>query len=285
MTDYKYCGQLVQEQSDSSSSKESEVQKQFEAMEIFSSSILSKISKIRHENRKNESHCKKGEDVSVLHNHHIHFDDVMRKVGIEAELRDDCLERGSDLTESTYKWCGLYGVVPGDHAVQIIDKRLGGPGHSFNSVPWNAKVDLSTWKDSEKVIYNHLKCSNNNSAIMQFAFEYDDESENEFSRPIRMYYHFTFLTAHGINEEWERVKYVLAVRELSGSHTGVQINLAIKRILEKWDIKEEQCHVFLRDGAASMKKAFENSRMSDSKKISSKHILWCLFAEKEGLRL
>uniref|UniRef100_A0A915CSN3 Protein kinase domain-containing protein n=1 Tax=Ditylenchus dipsaci TaxID=166011 RepID=A0A915CSN3_9BILA len=64
------------------------------------------------------------------------------------------------------------------------------------------------------------------------------------------------LTAHGINEEWERVKYILAVRELSGSHTGVQINLAIKRILEEWDIKEEQCHVFLRDGAANMKKAF-----------------------------
>uniref|UniRef100_A0A915DLP0 WD repeat-containing protein 48 homolog n=1 Tax=Ditylenchus dipsaci TaxID=166011 RepID=A0A915DLP0_9BILA len=65
------------------------------------------------------------------------------------------------------------------------------------------------------------------------------------------------LTAHGINEEWERVKYVLAVRKLSGSHTGVQINLAIKRILEEWDIKEEQCHVFLRDGAANMKKALK----------------------------
>uniref|UniRef100_A0A915DHG2 Uncharacterized protein n=1 Tax=Ditylenchus dipsaci TaxID=166011 RepID=A0A915DHG2_9BILA len=65
------------------------------------------------------------------------------------------------------------------------------------------------------------------------------------------------LTAHGIDEEWKRVKYVLAIRELPGSHTAVHINAAIKKILEEWEIEQNRCHVFLRDGAANMKKAFE----------------------------
>uniref|UniRef100_A0A915CK84 Uncharacterized protein n=1 Tax=Ditylenchus dipsaci TaxID=166011 RepID=A0A915CK84_9BILA len=55
----------------------------------------------------------------------------------------------------------------------------------------------------------------------------------------------------------ETRKFVLAIRELLGSHTGEVINPAIKQILAEWDISEGQCPVFLRDGAANMKKAFE----------------------------
>uniref|UniRef100_A0A915EGC5 Transposase n=1 Tax=Ditylenchus dipsaci TaxID=166011 RepID=A0A915EGC5_9BILA len=62
------------------------------------------------------------------------------------------------------------------------------------------------------------------------------------------------LTSHGIDAEWKRVKYVLAIRELPGSHTGANINRAIEKILEEWNIPRSKCHVFLRDGAANMKK-------------------------------
>uniref|UniRef100_A0A915EQQ4 Uncharacterized protein n=1 Tax=Ditylenchus dipsaci TaxID=166011 RepID=A0A915EQQ4_9BILA len=64
------------------------------------------------------------------------------------------------------------------------------------------------------------------------------------------------LTAHGIDEEWKRVKYILAIRELPGSHSAVHVNAAIKNILEESEIEQNRCHVFLRYGAANMKKAF-----------------------------
>uniref|UniRef100_A0A915E7B4 Transposase n=1 Tax=Ditylenchus dipsaci TaxID=166011 RepID=A0A915E7B4_9BILA len=67
-------------------------------------------------------------------------------------------------------------------------------------------------------------------------------------------YSFISLTAHGINQEWKRDKYVLAIRELQGSHTADVINTAIREILEEWVIKQEVCHVIVRDGAANMKK-------------------------------
>uniref|UniRef100_A0A915E0J5 Transposase n=1 Tax=Ditylenchus dipsaci TaxID=166011 RepID=A0A915E0J5_9BILA len=70
---------------------------------------------------------------------------------------------------------------------------------------------------------------------------------------------FGCLTAHGIDVEWKRIKFVLAIRELSGSHTGECINAAIEKILEEWEISRSKCHVFLRDGAANMKKALEGS--------------------------
>uniref|UniRef100_A0A915DQ83 Uncharacterized protein n=1 Tax=Ditylenchus dipsaci TaxID=166011 RepID=A0A915DQ83_9BILA len=72
-------------------------------------------------------------------------------------------------------------------------------------------------------------------------------------------YSFISLTAHGINQEWKRDKYVLAIRELQGSHTADVINTAIREILEEWEIKQEVCHVIVRDGAANMKKAFEEN--------------------------
>uniref|UniRef100_A0A915DR23 DUF659 domain-containing protein n=1 Tax=Ditylenchus dipsaci TaxID=166011 RepID=A0A915DR23_9BILA len=71
------------------------------------------------------------------------------------------------------------------------------------------------------------------------------------------------LTAQGINQEWKRDKYVLAIRELQGSHTADVINTAIREILEECEIKQEVCHVIVRDGAANMKKAFEVTVRSD----------------------
>uniref|UniRef100_A0A915CVE8 HAT C-terminal dimerisation domain-containing protein n=1 Tax=Ditylenchus dipsaci TaxID=166011 RepID=A0A915CVE8_9BILA len=51
-------------------------------------------------------------------------------------------------------------------------------------------------------------------------------------------YSFISLIAHGINQEWKREKFVLAIRELPGSHTGEVINSAIKQILAEWDISK-----------------------------------------------
>uniref|UniRef100_A0A915EQ07 Protein kinase domain-containing protein n=1 Tax=Ditylenchus dipsaci TaxID=166011 RepID=A0A915EQ07_9BILA len=81
------------------------------------------------------------------------------------------------------------------------------------------------------------------------------------------------LTAHGINQEWKRDKYVLAIRELQGSHTADVINTAIREILEEWEIKQEVCHVIVRDGAANMKKAFEEKTMR------FRYSTWAMFLE------
>uniref|UniRef100_A0A915CPW6 Uncharacterized protein n=1 Tax=Ditylenchus dipsaci TaxID=166011 RepID=A0A915CPW6_9BILA len=150
------------------------------------SSILLKINKIRDDNKQFDNH--KADSISALHNYLVYNDDVMRKVCVEAELHADCLDQGSSLTDLSYYCVSREGVIPGDVPFQIIDKRLGGPGYPFNVIPLNSKLDMSSWNENEQVIYNHLKC--NKTVRMLFAFEYDDESENEFCRPIKMYYHF-----------------------------------------------------------------------------------------------
>uniref|UniRef100_A0A915DZA6 Uncharacterized protein n=1 Tax=Ditylenchus dipsaci TaxID=166011 RepID=A0A915DZA6_9BILA len=101
------------------------------------SSILSKIRKIRDEDSWT-SHVK--DYMSNLHNYEVYYDDVMRKIAIEAELRPCCLDSDSDLNEDAYYMVSTAGVFPGDRAVQIIHKDLGGNGCTFNAVPWNAKV-------------------------------------------------------------------------------------------------------------------------------------------------
>ncbi|KAI6206290.1 hypothetical protein M3Y94_00891900 [Aphelenchoides besseyi] len=78
----------------------------------------------------------------------------------------------------------------GDMAVQLISKRLGGPGHHFNFIPLNKKIDLTVWKKYETTIYEHVKKGGNRHALMAFALDYDDEKSLEFSRPIKIYYHF-----------------------------------------------------------------------------------------------
>uniref|UniRef100_A0A915E5P4 Uncharacterized protein n=1 Tax=Ditylenchus dipsaci TaxID=166011 RepID=A0A915E5P4_9BILA len=83
--------------------------------------ILSTITKIREENMLLD---RNKEGVSVLHNHIIDYDDVMRKICIHAEIRPDCLDHGSHLTEISYYTVVCTGIIPGDDAVQIISKKL-----------------------------------------------------------------------------------------------------------------------------------------------------------------
>jgi hypothetical protein len=49
---------------------------------------------------------------------------------------------------------------------------------------------LSTWKSNEATIYEHVKKEGDRHAVMLFAFDYDDESEDEFARTVRIYFHF-----------------------------------------------------------------------------------------------
>jgi hypothetical protein len=52
-------------------------------------------------------------------------------------------------------------------------------------------VDISGWKNGVDAIYGHVKQGDNLYALMQFAFEYNnDESNEDVGRVHKFYYHF-----------------------------------------------------------------------------------------------
>ncbi|KAI6198036.1 hypothetical protein M3Y94_01297600 [Aphelenchoides besseyi] len=150
-------------------------------------SILSSIQKIRDENSYRPA---KIQHASLLLNHQCELDDCDRKIYISAEVRPDCLDRGLEMTSIARRYVSRDGH-PKDRALRMIGKSLGGPEHHFNFFPVNPKVDLTVWKENETKIYEHVKKGGNRHALMVFAIEYDDESQNEILRPIKIYYHFT----------------------------------------------------------------------------------------------
>ncbi|KAI6195009.1 hypothetical protein M3Y96_01185600 [Aphelenchoides besseyi] len=117
------------------------------------STILPIIEKIRREKRYCDAFA---QQVSILHDHVCDFDDVCRVIYNSAEVHPDCLDRGSGKTNYTASCLGREGT-PGDGAFQLINKRLGGPGHHFNFFPVNQKVDLTAWKKNETTIHEHVK--------------------------------------------------------------------------------------------------------------------------------
>lgn len=52
------------------------------------------------------------------------------------------------------------------------------------------QLDISQWKTDEDATYNYIKQGKNRFARLEYAFEYDDESQSEFSRPQKILYHF-----------------------------------------------------------------------------------------------
>jgi hypothetical protein len=62
------------------------------------------------------------------------------------------------------------------------------------------------------------------------------------------------LTAHGIDSEWKRHKFVLCVRHFPGSHNFESISAIMDKMLNEWGISEAKRHVFLRDEGTNMKK-------------------------------
>ena len=63
------------------------------------------------------------------------------------------------------------------------------------------------------------------------------------------------LTAHGFNDEFERIKFILAAVPMEGPHTGDNIRSHLLQQFNKWKITEHQCHMIICDNAASMKMA------------------------------
>lgn len=60
------------------------------------------------------------------------------------------------------------------------------------------------------------------------------------------------LTAHGVTKKWERKKFLLAVREFAGSHTGARVEEMINSILDEWRIERGRVHTILHDEGSNM---------------------------------
>jgi hypothetical protein len=62
------------------------------------------------------------------------------------------------------------------------------------------------------------------------------------------------LTAHFISREWKRQKFVLCCKEFVGAHTGVNIGMTFRDMLQDWGLDGGRCHLVLRDEGSNMKK-------------------------------
>uniref|UniRef100_A0A8C1F800 BED-type domain-containing protein n=2 Tax=Cyprinus carpio TaxID=7962 RepID=A0A8C1F800_CYPCA len=71
------------------------------------------------------------------------------------------------------------------------------------------------------------------------------------------------LTAHFIDEEWNRVQVVLNVKAMSGSHTGEYIGQLFLDMLTEWDIDSERVLLVLRDSGANVVKGMRLVEMPD----------------------
>lgn len=63
------------------------------------------------------------------------------------------------------------------------------------------------------------------------------------------------LTAHAINRDFQRVKFVLEVQPLEERHTGDYISRKFNEMLDKWEISHSSVHCVVRDSGTNMKKA------------------------------
>lgn len=69
------------------------------------------------------------------------------------------------------------------------------------------------------------------------------------------------ITCHFINEEFVRENLLLEVIPFKPIyHTSDEIYMFTMETLEKWGIEEKKIHVYLRDNAANMEKAFSNKQ-------------------------
>lgn len=98
---------------------------------------MSKMQRVQ----KQKSYGKDLSRRSVLHNARAEFDEIARVVHLSAEVHSDCLDKGEDLSPNFVNWLTIQGA-PGDRAVQIIDKRLGGLPIRVNFAPISEKVRI-----------------------------------------------------------------------------------------------------------------------------------------------
>lgn len=70
------------------------------------------------------------------------------------------------------------------------------------------------------------------------------------------------LTAHWLNEKFERSSYVLQCAKFTGQHTAENLLSTFERALDKWNISREKVHVVLRDNAANITKCFREGNIA-----------------------
>ena len=73
---------------------------------------------------------------------------------------------------------------------------------------------------------------------------------------------FIGVSAHWINQNWERKFAVLCCESFSGRHTGEKIAAKFESVLSDWEIQREACHIVVRDNAANMVKAFQSANIN-----------------------
>ena len=73
------------------------------------------------------------------------------------------------------------------------------------------------------------------------------------------------LTAHGITENFERIKLVLKSHPFNGRHTGNVFHEKFNEMLLEWNITPGKIHCFIRDCGSNMKRA---SRLANTLDIS-----------------
>lgn len=72
------------------------------------------------------------------------------------------------------------------------------------------------------------------------------------------------LTAHWVNDTFERKSAVLNVKPFDGSHTGEYIAEAFHEMFCSWEInKQDQVHLVVRDNASNMVKAMSDAELPD----------------------
>lgn len=71
------------------------------------------------------------------------------------------------------------------------------------------------------------------------------------------------LTAHGINEDFQRIKIILKCHSLIGRHTGDIIQEHFNEMLLEWDIIYQKVHCFIRDSGSNMVRAMRLADIPD----------------------
>lgn len=71
------------------------------------------------------------------------------------------------------------------------------------------------------------------------------------------------LTAHGINEDFKRLKVILKCHTFDGRHTGDLIQEKINGMLMEWGIIHEKIHCFVRDSGSNMIRAMKLAAIPD----------------------
>ena len=69
------------------------------------------------------------------------------------------------------------------------------------------------------------------------------------------------LTAHWVDENFQRKSAVLHTHSLDDRHTGEYIVMQLLKMLESWKVDPSKVHVIIRDNASNMVKTIEKASL------------------------